>query len=225
MEHDDGLGITIQSVWDSLEHSLRGMRSGLDYPISPEEFWSGGDFSIIGESGDIEENSHRHEEREEWGSPITHEGEGDPGQWYDVEIYSDIDECLGQEEGSDSRGCVFGEEIFTRECYPEATIGDEYVERDQNENTQESQFLGDHREDKVSLHLGQVSEFLDGFPESETEKSTRSDSDESLFSLEVDTLVLDGWFIVWEEVVDSVGDIGEFSFTLSWGMLSESIDR
>lgn len=98
------------------------------------------------------------------------------------------------------------------------------IERYEDEYPEESQFLRNHRKNEISFDFRQIAEFLDGFPESETEKPSAPDGDESLFGLEVDGFLLDGVFIVCKEIVHSVGYVRERVSIIRIAMLPEPVD-
>lgn len=65
---------------------------------------------------------------------------------------------------------------------------------------------------------------MDGFTESESEETTASDGDKSLFGLKVDGLVLDGVFIVCEKIIHSIGDVRKRGLVCRGIMFPEAVD-
>lgn len=114
---------------------------------------------------------------------------------------------MGEDEGSNPGSHVFPEEVIRHLGDEESPPSDIEIKSDEEEYSDEPKLFGNHREDEVSLNFGEVSEFLYRFTESEAEKSSAPDGDESLFGLEVDGFVLDRRLIVGEEVIDPVSDI------------------
>lgn len=181
----------------------------LYHSVPPEQSGIFLDTGIIGTARDIEEDTDSEEEREEGWSSITDEWERYTGQGEDIEIDAHIDKGLGEDESCDTCGHVFTEKVIGHLSDEESTPPDIEIESDEQEYPDESELLSDHREDEVSLDLGKIAKFLYRLAESETEKPTTPDGDETLLGLEVDGLVLDRRLVVGKEVVDSIRDVRE----------------
>lgn len=167
-------------------------------------------------AGNVQKDAHSEKERYERRTAIAHERERYARKRQYVEVDSHVQGGLHENPKRHSGREVFSERIRGFRRDPETAVSDETVRAHERQDPEESELFRYDREDEVALGFRKVSEFLDGFPESETEESAGTDGNEALFRLEVDGLLLDGRFIVRKVVVDTFGHVGEFALMFAF---------
>ncbi len=179
--------------------------------------------------GDREEYADSYHKREDGWTTIADERKRDSGEWYHIEVHTDIDTCLNEDKHSDARCDILRKRILDGACYHESPMSDEEVEEDEDDRSEESELFRDHREYEIPLDFREVSPFLYWFPESKTEESTAADGDESLLYLIILPVrigFLYDCLAISEEVVDTLRDIGEaISSAFGAWELPYAIDR
>ncbi len=175
-------------------------------------------------AGNVQKDSRGDQKGDERRTSVTHEGQRDSGEGYDVQVDSHVDEGLDENPGNDSNRDVFGKKVVHPPGDSESSVRDVTIARKKDENADESEFFGNDRENEVALDFGEIAEFLNGFSETESEKPSASYGDKSLFGLKIDGAVGYGRLVVGKKVIDALGNVGQ-RIALAFGGFSKTVYR
>jgi len=133
-----------------------------------------------------QENGHRHAVGEDAGAAEAHQRQGQALGRQQAHVDAHVDEGLNAQPDADAHGHQGGVQTVELDALTadgEGALDNDGEQGNHQQHTDETEFLGDHRQQEIGMGFRQVEEFLDTAAEADAEQFTTAEGDQRMRQL------------------------------------------